>query len=68
MSTDTDNQTRPTFIEQPFYSPEEFSAGLGVSRATTYRLLKDGQLKSVKFMGSRRIPHTEYARLAGEAV
>lgn len=66
MSTST-KTPRSAFVEQPVYNPEEFAVGLDVSRATVYRMLADGQLKSNKMRGKRKIPHCEFARLATEA-
>lgn len=58
---------RPAFVRQEFYTLEEFGAALDVSRATIYRRVKDGVIRSNKIGNVRRIPHAEFARLAGEA-
>jgi excisionase family DNA binding protein len=45
------------------YSVREFVLFSGVSRATTYRMMEDGQLAFVQIRGTRRIPVSELARL-----
>ena len=43
-----------TYIPQ-FYKPLEVASKLKISRAGIYRLLKSGELKSIKLGGSRLI-------------
>ena len=46
----------------------EFAACTGLSRATVYRLIDNGQLKHFRFGGSRYlIPMTEVDRITNEA-
>jgi len=56
-----------TMIEtgRPFLSVAETAALLGVSRSTTYRLLRDGRIPSIRVGGQLRIPRRTLAiRLA----
>jgi excisionase family DNA binding protein len=46
-------------------SPDEYSVLVGVSIATTYRLLRAGALKSIKLRGRRVIAFSEVKRLRG---
>jgi excisionase family DNA binding protein len=39
------------------HRPEDAARLLGLSRATVYRLLADGRIRSVRIGRSRRIPH-----------
>ena len=41
----------------------EFCARMKCSRATVYRMMKDGELRFIQVRGERRIPRSEYARL-----
>ena len=42
--------------------PEEGAHAIGVSRARIYKLMSDGQIKSIKIGRSRRIPVAELER------
>ena len=44
----------------------EFGHRYGVSRSTTYKLMKSGKLRSVKIAGRRIIPDSEGERLLSE--
>jgi excisionase family DNA binding protein len=52
--------TQDTYIPQ-FYKPLEVAAKLKLSRAAIYRLLKSGQIKSIKLGGSRLISENQLA-------
>ena len=45
------------------YSISEWSDLLGVSRQTTWRAIKQGQIRTVDVAGRKRIPASERARL-----
>lgn len=46
-------------IKKEFLSPKEVAAILGVSRATIYRLIGDGELPALQIGASLRVPsHT----------
>jgi excisionase family DNA binding protein len=47
------------------YRPKEAAEALGMSRTAIFRLIKTGQLRSIKFDGYRLIPYEalrEFAR------
>jgi excisionase family DNA binding protein len=39
-----------------FYKVEETTDELGISRSAAYRLVKDGDIKSVRIAGALRVP------------
>lgn len=45
------------------YKMEEFSEVMGIGRTTVYKMLKNGELKSVVLGGRRFIPRSEVDRL-----
>ena len=52
-------------MERLFYRPKEAAAMLGMSRTAVFRLIKTGDLRSVKHEGYRLIPASallEFAR------
>jgi excisionase family DNA binding protein len=51
---------------RPFLSPAEAAATLGVSRYTVYRLIRSGQLPSVRVGGQLRIPKRVLAQRLAE--
>jgi excisionase family DNA binding protein len=53
--------------ERLFDSPDEFARKASISRATVWRLMRDGRLRYARFGRARRIPVSEYERLATEA-
>jgi len=48
--------TPPVFNRPRAYSVKAFCKAFGVSRSTTYNLIADGRLKSVRVAGRRLIP------------
>jgi len=57
-------------MERLFYRPKDAAAVLGMSRTAVFRLIKDGELRSIKHEGYRLIPAAallEYARKLEEA-
>jgi excisionase family DNA binding protein len=54
-------------VDRKFHTPDEFSAATNLSRATVWRLMKAGKVRFTHMGRQRRIPTTEYARLAAEA-
>jgi excisionase family DNA binding protein len=48
-----------------FDTPDDFAKNAGISRATVWRLMRDGRLRYARFGRTRRIPRTEYHRLVG---
>jgi excisionase family DNA binding protein len=50
-----------------FDTPDDFAKKAGISRATVWRLMRDGTLRYARFGRARRIPVSEYERLASEA-
>jgi excisionase family DNA binding protein len=50
-----------------YHSPDEFARRASISRATVWRLMRDGRLRYARFGRARRIPVSEYERLACEA-
>jgi len=54
-------------VEPLTYSVEAFCKAVGVGATTTYKLIKEGKLKTVKIAGRRLIPATEARRLIQEA-
>jgi excisionase family DNA binding protein len=50
-----------------YHSPDEFARRASISRATVWRLMRDGRLRYARFGRARRIPVSEYERLASEA-
>ena len=53
--------------ERLYDTPDEFARRAGISRATTWRLMKSGHLRYARFGRARRIPISEYERLVAEA-
>jgi excisionase family DNA binding protein len=51
---------------RPFLSPAEAAAMLGVSRYTVYRLIRSGQLPSVRVGGQLRLPRRTLAQKLAE--
>lgn len=49
-------------MSQPYLTILEVAGRLQCSRATVYRLIADGDLKSVKVRGSRRITPASFDR------
>jgi excisionase family DNA binding protein len=41
----------------------EFCSRMKCSRATAYRMMRDGELKFIQVRSERRIPRSEYQRL-----
>ena len=58
---------RASFQDRPLYRPDEFCEIISVSRATCYRMLNAGELKSVRISNKRLIPRSEIDRIVGEA-
>lgn len=58
--------TRTTPLDQlpEFLTPAEVKTFLGLSRATTYELLRRGELPSVRFGRLLRIPRTALTQRA----
>jgi excisionase family DNA binding protein len=58
-------------IERTAYTIEESAASIGVSRATIYRLIKEGRGPKITHLGGRRIitidHHREFVRSLSEA-
>ena len=52
--------------ERLFHTPDEFARRASISRATVWRLMRDGRLRYARFGRARRIPVSEYERLATE--
>ena len=50
-----------------YHSPDEFARRASISRATVWRLMRAGKLRYARFGRARRIPISEYERLASEA-
>ncbi len=48
-----------TTIERLAYRPDECALTLGVSRDTIFKLLRSGELKSLKIQSARLIPASE---------
>lgn len=46
-------------------TPEQAAKDLSISRATTYKLIKSGELESVKIGRSRRVPDAAIANYIG---
>jgi excisionase family DNA binding protein len=46
-----------------FDTPDDFAKKAGISRATVWRLMRDGRLRFARFGRTRRIPRSEYQRL-----
>jgi excisionase family DNA binding protein len=53
--------------ERLYHSPDEFARRASISRATVWRLMRAGKLRYARFGRARRIPVSEYERLASEA-
>ena len=53
--------------ERLYHSPDEFARRASISRATVWRLMREGKLRYARFGRARRIPVSEYERLASEA-
>jgi excisionase family DNA binding protein len=53
--------------ERLYHSPDEFARRASISRATVWRLMRAGKLRYARFGPARRIPVSEYERLASEA-
>jgi excisionase family DNA binding protein len=53
---------KPAKVRRSQGSPAEFAASTGVSRATTWRMMKRGALRYVRVGKLRRIPISEFAR------
>jgi excisionase family DNA binding protein len=49
-----------------FYRAKEFQKMVGISATTFYRLIQDGELKTVKLLGSRLIPVAEAEAFAAK--
>jgi excisionase family DNA binding protein len=49
-----------------YHTPDEFAERAGIGRATVWRLMKNGRLRYARFGRARRIPVSEYERLASE--
>lgn len=54
-------------IERKAYRPAEFAEATGLSRATVYRLMEKGVVRSVLVRRCRMIPLTELDRLLDAA-
>jgi excisionase family DNA binding protein len=50
-----------------YHSPDEFARRASISRATVWRLMRTGKLRYARFGRARRIPVSEYERLASKA-
>jgi excisionase family DNA binding protein len=50
-----------------YHTPDEFAERAGIGRATVWRMMRDGRLRYARCGRARRIPVTEYERLASEA-
>jgi excisionase family DNA binding protein len=46
-----------------FDTTDEFCRKAGISRATLWRMMRDGRLRFARFGRARRIPISEYERL-----
>jgi excisionase family DNA binding protein len=53
--------------EADAYSPDDFARRIGLGRTTTYRLIRDGELRSIKVGRRRLIPADEIRRLLSAA-
>lgn len=59
---------RPASLgDRLFDPPDKFCERTALSRATVWRMMRDGRLRYVKFGRVRRIPTSEYERLANAA-
>ena len=54
---------KPATADALAHSIDEFAARARVSRVTLYRMLRDGELRSIRLRGRRLIPCSEYTRL-----
>jgi predicted site-specific integrase-resolvase len=53
--------------EKPLaYTLAKFCQNVGISRSSTYKLIKDGKLRTVLVSGRRLVPASEAMRLVGE--
>jgi predicted site-specific integrase-resolvase len=53
--------------EKPLaYTLRTFCQQIGISRSSTYKLIKAGKLKTVLVSGRRLVPATEALRIIGE--
>jgi excisionase family DNA binding protein len=52
----------PRKVRRSQGSPSEFATSTGISRSSTWRLMKSGALRFVRVGKLRRIPVTEFAR------
>ncbi|MDF5753028.1 helix-turn-helix domain-containing protein [Spongiactinospora sp. TRM90649] len=43
-------------MEKLFYRPKEAALALGMSRTAVFRLIKSGELRSIKYEGYRLVP------------
>jgi excisionase family DNA binding protein len=57
---------RASLGDRLFDPPDKFCERTALSRATVWRMMRDGRLRYVKFGRVRRIPTSEYERLASE--
>jgi len=53
-------------VRKVAFSPAEAATALGVCRATIYRLLQAGELRSYKVGSLTKIPVSDVLRLVGE--
>ncbi|MEN3538683.1 helix-turn-helix domain-containing protein [Microbispora sp. ZYX-F-249] len=57
-------------MDRLFYRPKDAAVVLGMSRTAVFRLIKSGELRSVKYDGYRLVPADalqEFARRLSEA-
>ena len=48
--------TVPTLVERRMWRVDEFSANFRICETTTYKLIREGKLKSIMIGGRRLIP------------
>lgn len=65
MTAETDKSAKPQ-MPRLGYSINEWCEATGTSRPTAYRMIKDGQLRTVRIRGHHRIPVAEARRVFGE--
>lgn len=57
----------PHTVARDAFTVTEVEMKLGISRASIYRRIADGSLRSNRIGSARRIPASEIARLLGDA-
>jgi len=57
-----------TAVQPAAMSPDLAAASLGLGRTTTYRLIKEGRLRSIKVGRRRLVPADEIARFLRDEI